>query len=239
MTSTGPVAGTSVRVAIVEDETLFSGLLDSALDSLNLFEVVACIPDGDAALRILPDLAPDAVVVDIFLNGAMTGLEIGVALREVLPEVGIVVLSSHLDPALLYALRPESCIGWSFLDKRTISNIEVVARAIEASVSGDIALDESLIMDIESARNAGGLAESIHGSAAPLTARQEEIMFLIAQGYTNAGIAKRLRLSERTVEHHIADIYIRLGIDSVDTECHPRVMAVLSWLKRDGTGVHA
>ena len=239
MTSTGPVAGTSGRVAIVEDETLFSGLLHSALDRLNLFEVVACIPDGDTALHILPDLAPDAVVVDIFLNGAMTGLDLGVALREVLPKVGIVVLSSHLDPALLYALRPESCIGWSFLDKRTISNIEVVARAIGASVSGDIALDESLIMDIAGARNAGGPAGSIHSSAAPLTARQEEIMFLVAQGYTNEGIAKRLWLSERTVEHHIADIYMRLGVDSVDTEYHPRVMAVLNWLKRDGTGAHA
>jgi len=225
-----------IRVGILEDELILAELLREALAGVGGFEVVGVYSDGGIALQEMSHLNPDAVILDVLVPGELNGLEVGVLLRKRFPRMGVVVLSSNLDASIVNTLDHDSILGWGFLDKGVVKNIDSVARAIRASVRGEVVFDEEMLRQCfaKSLRTQEVLVkEGIRGL---LTSRQQEIMLLVAQGYTNKAISKRLYLSERTVEHHLADIYLRLGIDSEDDDHHRRVRAVLRWIQEEGDG---
>jgi len=215
---------TGIRVAVVEDEPLYRGLLEHHLARHPRLEVVGAYADGAAALAGVPGDRPDVVTLDIELPGKVDGIQVGLSLRQKLPGLGIVVLSNHADPRFLGALPREAISGWSYLLKKSVSDIETLDRAIEGAAGGTVILDPAIV---------AGMRPRPGGPLARLTPRQREIMDLVAQGLTNAAIAERLVLAEKSVENQLTIIYGELGIDrrELDPSVHPRVSAVLAYLR--------
>src|SRR5579859_2676293 len=139
------MAESPIRIAIVEDEPLFRGLLENRLRRHPGFEVVGAYADGASALQRLPEVAPDVVTLDIEMPGRMDGIDVGLALRQRLPRLGIVILSNHADPRFLGALPREATSGWSYLLKKSVSDIETLNRAVEGAADGTVMLDPTVV----------------------------------------------------------------------------------------------
>ncbi len=213
----------SVRVAIVEDEPLYRGLLEQHLARHARFEVVGTYADGAAAMAGVAEAAPDVVTLDIELPGHVDGIQTALALRARDARLGIVILSNHADPRFLGALPREVTSGWSYLLKKSVSNVETLERAIEGAASGTVTLDPAIV---------AGMHPKPGGPTGHLTARQREILALVAQGLSNAAIGERLVLAEKSVENQLTAVYGELGIDRrASAEVHPRVSAVLAYLR--------
>lgn len=212
-----------IRVAIVEDEPLYRGLLEHYLSQHPRLTVVAAYADGQSALSGIPDQAPDVVTLDIELPGRLDGIQTALTLRKKTPNLGIVILSNHADPRFLGVLPREVTSGWSYLLKKSVSNIEVLDRAVEGAAAGTVTLDPAIV---------AGMRPKPGGPVARLTPRQREILGLVASGLSNAAIAEQLVLAEKSVENQLTSIYGELGLDRRDgTAIHPRVSAVLAYLK--------
>ncbi|MGD9795639.1 MAG: response regulator transcription factor [Acidimicrobiia bacterium] len=212
--STGSNQAT-LRVVLVEDQPLFRDMLRSAIEDRLGLRVIGSYGEPDQALREIPLLKPDLAVLDISLGAHINGVELGVRLRRQMPRLAIVLLSSHADPTLLASLPPDVAHGWSYLLKGSVTDIDSLGRALMSAASGLLVLDPGLTSS--TARGQNPLAD--------LTARQREILQLVAAGYSNSGIAAKLILTEKSVENHLNRIYGALGIRSTERDAHPRVLA--------------
>lgn len=215
-----------VRLVVVEDDDLYRNLLAVCLSRQPALKVLASYADSDRALAETPAHRPDAAILDIDLPGALDGIQLGLALREQMPAMGVVLLSNHAIPQLLSSLPPQSVSGWSYLLKRSVSDVSALARAITGSVAGMMTLDPSLV---------AGMRPRQDGRLGKLTRRQREVLDLIAQGFTNAAIAEALVLTEKSVEKHVSSLYDVLEINRSDPTLSPRVQAVLIYLKQTRT----
>lgn len=211
-----------VRILILEDEDLFRDLLRVALSQKPHFEVVGAYAQGQDVLQAAEKLKPDVAILDIELGGQLNGIQVGLSLRRQLPKVGILLLSNHGNPQFVSSLPRESMAGWSYLLKKTVSDLAALERTIEGAASGFVVLDPQLVT---------GMQPRTGGYVSRLTPRQGEILTLIAQGYTNASIAEQLVLSEKSVENQINAIYHQLEIDREVSPMQPRVKAVLIYLQ--------
>ena len=209
------------RVALVEDEALFRDLLRVSLAQHEGIQVVGVFADPESALRDIPELHVDVAILDIDLASPMTGVELGVRLRRSQPELGIMLLSNHADPQLLSSLPRDVTGGWSYLLKRSVTNVDTLRRAIEGASMGLLLFDPELTRRTRP-RRSGPLTE--------LSPRQLEVLGLIAEGHSNAAIADKLTLSERSIENHVSRIYTTLGVDATDRTAHARVVAVRRYL---------
>lgn len=211
-----------VTIVVAEDEDLYRDLLVNALSSVPSFEVLAALADAEAAQRAIVELRPKVATLDIELKGGVTGVQIGLAVKSQLPEIGIVWLSSHAEPYFAVSLAREVTAGWAYLLKQSVSDIGALARAIEGAARGLVVLDPEIVR---------GIPKKVTGDLAVLTPRQREILAQMAQGYTNAGIAQTLYITEKSVENQINQIYQRLEIDRQNASIQPRVRAVLKYLE--------
>ena len=216
-----PTATRVIRVAVVEDESLFRDLLRLSLVQHTSIEVVGTFASPEQALREVPELGVDVIVLDIDLGASMNGVELGIRLRRAMPTLGLMLLSNHADPQLLSSLPRDVMGGWSYLLKRSVTNVETLSRAIEGAAMGLLLLDPELTRRTRPRRS---------GPVSDLSPRQLEVLGLIAEGHSNGAIATRLTLSERSVENHVSRIYTILGVDATDRTNHARVMAVLQYL---------
>jgi DNA-binding NarL/FixJ family response regulator len=213
----------AIRVAIVEDEPLYRGLLEQHMARHSRFEVVGAYADGTSALAGVPQVGADVVTLDIELPGGVDGIQTGLTLRKQQPGLGIVILSNHADPRFLGSLPRQATSGWSYLLKKSVSNVETLERAVEGAATGRVMLDPAIVAAMRP--KAGG---PLHR----LTPRQVEILGLVAQGLSNAAIGERLVLAEKSVENQLTAIYGELGIDRRQSmSVHPRVSAVLAYLR--------
>ncbi|HEX6972223.1 MAG TPA: response regulator transcription factor, partial [Limnochordia bacterium] len=178
---------------------------------------------GDAlpALESAPTLCPDVAIVDIQLGGGVNGLELGLRLREPLPELGVVLLSNHLDPALLTAIPDDEMRGWGYLLKRSVRDLATLERAVEGVFSGLVVLDPRLTHLSP---------PPAQGDLSRLSPHQLQVLELLAQGFSNAAIAQQLGATTKSVENQVSAIYRELDIDGTDRSTHPRVLAVLRYL---------
>jgi len=209
------------RVVVVEDEDLYREMLVSILGLQPQFKVVGSFGSGANALAQIPELRPDVAVMDIVLGGGMNGIQVGLKLRKALPSLGITLLSNHLKPSILTAIPENNMTGWAYLHKATVKSIAVLERAISGTADGMVVLDPGIMASAQ--RNQRAPVE--------LTPRQVDVLHLMAQGYSNEGIAERLGLTEKTVSNYINGIYQRLTIEWDDPQVQPRVKAVLYYLK--------
>lgn len=222
----GSTALETVRVLIVDDQVFFTQMLSSTLKDEAGIEVVGVAHDGDTAIRLAREKAPDAVLMDIELSGGLNGIEAGKRIKKERPQTGIVILSLHNDRRYVTSLPLEESPGWSYLLKQSVPDIEMVVHAIKGSIAGWPVVDPAVMANLRP-RQGSVLAE--------LTPSLMRVLTLITQGYSNAAIAERLNLTERTVEAYISTIYQRLGISS-ERDVHARVKATLIYLRDSQDG---
>lgn len=211
-----------LRVLVVEDEGLYREMLLLALQSVPELEVAGAAAGPGAALAAARELRPDVLLLDIDLGAAQTGIDVGLAVRREQPQVGVVLLSNYVARQYLQALPQEAAYGWSYLLKRSIADLATLVRAIQGAAMGLMVLDPRLNREL-AARPGSRLDR--------LTPRQLEVLRLVAEGHSNAAIAGKLFLSEKSVENYLTAIYQQLDVWQGQETVHPRVRAVLIYLQ--------
>jgi DNA-binding NarL/FixJ family response regulator len=212
----------TITIVVVEDEDLYRDLLVKALSSVPAFHVVAALADANEAQQRILELHPSVATLDIELRGGVSGLQVGLSVKSQRPDIGIVWLSNHAEPYFAVSVAREVTAGWAYLLKKSVSDIGSLVRAIEGAARGLVVLDPEIVR---------GVPKKITGDLANLTPRQREILAQMAQGFTNAGIAQGLYITEKSVENQINQIYQRLEIDRQNAALQPRVRAVLKYLE--------
>ena len=210
-----------MRVVIAEDQVLLrEGLARLFEDGGH--QVVASLGDAERLRSTVVEHDPDLVVVDIRMPPTFTdeGARAAAELKDAQPELGVLVLSQHIEAS--HAVELVSRGGFGYLLKDRVLDVGDFLAAAERVANGGSALDPQVIGSLLSARGEGDpLAE--------LTEREREVLELMAEGLTNAGIAKRLYLSERTVEAHVRHLLMKLDVPETE-DAHRRVLAVLAHL---------
>ncbi|WP_100345529.1 response regulator [Compostimonas suwonensis] len=209
----------ALPLVIVEDHALFRSMLVVSLSAVEEFEVVAAVASTSEARRVILPGAVRVAVLDIGLQDG-DGIELGVELRRRDPQLGILLLSAVNAMDVLAELPADVAHGWSYLSKTSTANVAALTRAIRATARGETVLDPTLV--------AASVAHP-QSVLATLTARQYEILQLLAEGLSNGAMAQRLAISERSVHNHLTAVYAALGIDT-DTGVNARVVAVLRFL---------
>jgi DNA-binding NarL/FixJ family response regulator len=215
-----------VRIVIGEDSALFREGLASLLADAG-HEIVAKAADAPALVKAVIQTGPDLAVIDIRMppdhtdDGARAAREI----RAIRPGLGIVLLSQHVETRHSVELVSSGRFGYLLKDR--VLDVDDFLDALRRVAAGGSALDPEVV---------GRLIGSHRGGdpLATLTAREREVLAAMAEGRTNMGIARRLWLTERTVETHIGSIMAKLG-RAADDESHRRVQAVLVYLGQPST----
>jgi DNA-binding NarL/FixJ family response regulator len=210
-----------VRVVIGEDSALFrEGLARLLADAGH--EVVARAGDAPTLIESVRTHRPDLAVVDVRMPPDHTddGVRAARQIREELPEVGIVMLSQHVETRHCVELVTSGRFGYLLKDR--VLDVDDFLDALRRVAGGGSALDSEVVSRLMGASRA-------NDPLATLTPRETEVLGLVAEGWTNVGIARRLWLTDRTVETHVRSIMLKLGLVT-DDEAHRRVLAVLAYL---------
>lgn len=214
---------TSLNVVIVEDEALFRTLLAGSIEQCGCLKVIGCYANGREALASEVVSQAQVAVVDIDLGSdEMDGIQLGLKLRELYPQLGVVLLSNHPHLAFARALIAANFVGWAYLLKKSVQDMDTVRRTLECVSRGDVVLDPQLV-HAELAQNAD---ERRH-----LTPRQLELWQLITQGYSNVAIAKKLDLSTKWIDNAVGSLYRSLDIDTHDPQINARVAAAQAYAR--------
>jgi DNA-binding NarL/FixJ family response regulator len=217
-----------VRVVIAEDSVLLREGLTRLLTDRGL-EVVAGVGDGEELLELLGRLAaeralPDVVVADVRMPPTHTdeGVRACVELRRRHPGVGTLVLSQYVEERYASELLSGSTQGVGYLLKDRVADVREFVEAVRRVAQGGTALDPEVVAQL--------LGRSrMHDVLDGLTPREREVLGLMAEGRTNAAIARQLVVSDGAVEKHVSNIFMKLGL-SQSSEDHRRVLAVLTYL---------
>src|SRR5215218_9755915 len=215
-------AMTGVRVVVADDDVLLREGLASLLGRLG-FEVVGQAGDGSQLLSLVRDQRPELVLVDIRMppTNTVEGLEAARVIRQEHPETGILVLSAHVEVEHAMELLAGGR-GIGYLLKRRVTDMEEFIDTLQRIAKGGSVVDPALVAELVSARRRDDpLAE--------LSPREREVLALMAEGRSNAGIARRLWVTEGTVEKHVRSILTKLTLPETE-EDHRRVLAVLTFL---------
>ncbi|MGW7255179.1 response regulator transcription factor [Streptomyces sp. NPDC054834] len=212
-----------LRVILADDDVLLRQGLASLLERTDV-SVVGQVGDGQALLRLARETVPDLVVVDIRMPPTNTteGLEAARVIRGELPDVGILVLSAHVEVEhAMELLAGGRRIG--YLLKSRIADVEEFLEAVRRVARGGAVVDPALIQELVSVRRREDPLDV-------LSDREREVLALMAEGRSNVGIARRLWVTEGTVEKHVHSILGKLGLSETDDD-HRRVRAVLTFLQ--------
>jgi DNA-binding NarL/FixJ family response regulator len=212
-----------MRVVIAEDAALFrEGLVRLLQDRGH--QVCAAVADGDALLAAATQHRPDVAVVDIRMPPTHTdeGLRAALELRRRHPETGVLVLSQYIETRYAARLLEGDASGVGYLLKDRVADVAEFADALARVAAGGTALDPEVVSQLL------GAGRHAHGLAA-LTPREREVLSLMAEGRSNAGIAAALVISAGVVEKHVASIFAKLGLPPAEGD-NRRVLAVLRFL---------
>jgi DNA-binding NarL/FixJ family response regulator len=221
-----------MRVVVAEDQALLREGIVALLREQGI-EVVAQAEDGDGLLRVVDGHKPDLAVVDVRLPPSFTdeGVRAALEARRRHPELGVLILSQYVEPAYTTELLEAGEGGVGYLLKERVGEVRTFVDAIERVAAGGTVLDREVVSQLvragEPAGGDSGLAE--------LTPREREVLELMAEGRTNAGIANAMVVSLGAVEKHISSIFSKLDLPATD-EDHRRVLAVLAYLREAGAG---
>jgi DNA-binding NarL/FixJ family response regulator len=214
---------TALRVILAEDDVLLREGLASLLQRSG-FEVVGQAGDASQLLTMVRDQIPELVVVDIRMPPSHTteGLDAAHVIRQDLPEVGIVVLSAHVEVEQALELLAGGR-GIGYLLKSRVTDIDEFIGSLQRVAKGGSVVDPALVAELVAARHRDDPLEA-------LSTREQEVLRLMAEGRSNAGIARRLWVTEGTVEKHVRSILTKLSLAETDDD-HRRVLAVLAYLE--------
>ncbi|MFD3378332.1 MULTISPECIES: response regulator [unclassified Streptomyces] len=216
-----------MRVVIAEDSALLRDGLAQLLQ-LRGVEVAAAVGDADALLAAVAEHCPDAAVVDIRLPPTQTdeGLRAAVRLRADHPGTGVLIFSQYVETKYAAQLLGTNPGGVGYLLKERVVDIGEFVDALERVAAGGTALDPEVVAQLFGASRRASALDA-------LTAREREVLALMAEGRTNHAVATSFGVSERAVEKHIANIFTKLGLLPSDTG-NRRVLAVLRYLETAG-----
>lgn len=208
-----------MRVVIGEDSALFRDALAALLASAG-HDIVGRAATGAAAVAQARAHNPDVVVLDIRMPRGIEGVEAATEIRQWRPGAPVVLLSQHVETRLSAELIGSGAIGYLLKDR--VLDVDEFLDALERVAQGGTALDPEIVARlITPHRSTAALAG--------LTPRERDVLGLMAEGLTNAAIGRRLFLSLRTVETHIASIFAKLRVPESE-DAHRRVRAILAYL---------
>lgn len=213
----------TLRIAVADDSVLLREGLIRVLTEGG-FEVVGGYGDADALLASIDDLAADVVVLDVRMPPTFRdeGVRAAVTLRDRFPKLGILLLSQYVEVTYAQELLSSGRGGVGYLLKDRVASLVELRDAVERVAGGGTVLDPEVVAHLLGRR---------HDPLAQLTPREREVMGLIAEGRTNAAIAKELVIGTGAVEKNVTSIFQKLGLEDSDSD-HRRVLAVLTWLQR-------
>jgi DNA-binding NarL/FixJ family response regulator len=212
-----------MRVVIAEDSAVLrEGLVQLLSDRGH--EVSAAVSEPEALLAAVAQHRPDVAVVDIRMPPTHTdeGVRAALELRRDFPATGVLVFSQYVETRYASRLLERNAAGVGYLLKDRVADVAEFAEALERVARGGTALDPEVVRQLLGARGA------VSGVAS-LTAREREVLALMAEGRSNAAIAAALVVSGGAVEKHVASIFGKLGLEPSDTD-NRRVLAVLRYL---------
>jgi DNA-binding NarL/FixJ family response regulator len=221
----------AIRVVVAEDSVLVREGIARMLERSDDIEVVATCADAPTLRAAVAEHHPDVVLTDIRMppTGTDEGIRVAVELRDSAPGVGVVVLSQHVEPTYALELLEGGSARRGYLIKDRLRDATEVTRAIRAVAEGGAHVDPLVVDGLIAARSQR--ADSPLGQ---LTARELEILGLIAEGRSNAAIAEQLVVTKRAVERHVNAIFLKLGLRDAE-DVSRRVKAALLYLAdRDG-----
>ncbi len=216
-----------MRIVIGEDSALFREGLASLLTDAG-HEVVAKAADAPALVAAVGATQPDLAIIDIRMPPDHTddGARAARDIRASWPQIGIVLLSQHVETRHSVELVAGGRFGYLLKDR--VFDVDDFLDALRRVAAGGSALDPEVVGRLIAVRRGSDPLVS-------LTVREREVLALVAEGRTNVGIARRLWLTERTVETHVGSIMNKLGLAASD-EDHRRVLAVLVYLGAGASG---
>ena len=213
-----------MKVVIADDAVLLREGIAQLLTAKG-FDVVGQCGTPDELMLKVRSYSPDVAVVDIRMPPTNTdeGLRAAKEIREKYPETGVLVLSQYVETEYAMELLAEGAEGVGYLLKDRVSDIDEFAAAVRRVAEGGSALDPAIVSQLVGRRRADDPLDQ-------LTAREREVLELMAEGRSNRAISERLFVTERAVEKHVTSIFgkLRLPADAAD---HRRVLAVLTYLR--------
>jgi DNA-binding NarL/FixJ family response regulator len=216
-----------VRVVVAEDTMLTREGIVRLLEEAGV-EVVAQSEDAATLIRQVRTERPDAAIVDIRMPPTRTdeGLVAAQQIRAEHPDIGVLVLSHYVEPSYAIRLLEDHPERIGYLLKERVFDVAILVDALRRIGDGETVVDPTIVARLLGrARREDPLAE--------LTEREREVLGLLAEGLSNRAIAGRLFVTERTVEAHVKQIFLKLGLN-VNAESHRRVLAVLAYLRGSG-----
>ena len=212
-----------MRVVIADDSVLLREGVARLLEDAG-FEVVGQAGDGEDLVRKVGVHKPDAAVVDLRMPPTHTdeGLRAAKRIRERQPGTGVLVLSQYAEEEYATQLLADGAEGVGYLLKDRVADVDGFADAVRRVAEGGSALDPEIVQLMLGRRRDESLEE--------LTAREREVLALMAEGLSNQAIGENLVITEQAVEKHVTSIFGKLGL-SATSETHRRVLAVLAYLR--------
>ncbi len=212
-----------MRIVIGEDSALFREGLSRLLGDAG-HEVVAAAADAPSAVAQVRRTVPDLAILDIRMppDHSDDGARAAATVRAEFPDLGIVLLSQHVETRHSVGLVAAGRFGYLLKDR--VLDVDDFLDAIDRVGAGGSALDPEVVVRLLGARRG-------HPGLELLTPRETEVLALMAEGRTNLGIARRLWLTQRTVETHVGSIMAKLGLGEAGDDDHRRVLVVLAYLR--------
>jgi DNA-binding NarL/FixJ family response regulator len=219
-----------LRVVIAEDQALLREGIVALLREQGV-DVVAQAEDGEGLLRIVGGHKPDLAIVDVRLPPTFTdeGIRAALEARSRFPGLGVLILSQYVEPIYTAELLDsDGDGGLGYLLKERVGDVKAFVGAVQRVADGGTALDREVVKELVRTREPGD-----SGALASLTPRENEVLALMAEGRTNAAIARSMVVTPGAVEKHISNIFSKLDLPATDDD-HRRVLAVLAFLRASG-----
>jgi DNA-binding NarL/FixJ family response regulator len=208
-----------LRVCLIDDHDLLRRGIKTMLETEADIEVVGEASDGSAAVALVEETVPDVVLIDVIMPNK-DGIDATKEIKDAFPNVGVVVLSGHDERQFLFDALKAGASGYIL----KTAELEEVVETVRSAAKGEAKLDPSLATQVLSEFQAYQKAD-VSEVYQPLTPREREILQLMSEGLPNKTIASRLRISERTVTTHVANIYAKLHVNN-------RVSAIQEAMRR-------
>jgi DNA-binding NarL/FixJ family response regulator len=215
-----------MRIVVADDVMLTREGIVHLLDEAGI-DVVAQAEDADGLLREVRLKQPDAAIVDIRMPPTHTdeGLVAAQRIRADHPAIGVLLLSQYVEPSYAMRLLEEHPERVGYLLKQRVFDAAILVDALRRITDGETVVDPTIVSRLVGRQRR-------HHPLAELTPREREVLGLVAEGLSNGAIAGRLFVTERTVEAHVKQVLLKLGL-AINPESHRRVLAVLAYLRSE------
>lgn len=210
-----------INVLVCDNESLFREILVATIDKEEILNIIGSASSGTEAIEISRETKPDVVLMDIELGEGPNGITTANEIKDMFPDVGVVVLSAHRDKEFLASFMDDRTTGWSFLLKQSITDVASLVRAIESANAGQVTMDPEVMNNLFPRKRS--ILERLAHS-------QMEALMFMASCYADSAIAEELSIDEDLVEPMLNSIYADLHIEESDS-VDPRVQATLLYLE--------